>query len=56
MDEAEKFSQIRFFSVGQVQSVTPLVDVSNIEIHWSVPNKGSLGITLNLLLNTLSLF
>jgi len=36
--EASRFSNIRFFSVAQVQSSVPLFDIPQIEIHWSMPN------------------
>jgi len=38
--EAGKYSNIRFFSVAQVQSAVPMLDISQVEIHWSLPNAG----------------
>jgi sialate O-acetylesterase len=39
-DEAVKYRDvIRFFSVGQVMSPKPLYDVTNIELHWTLPDE-----------------
>ena len=36
--EASKYKNIRFFSVAEVQSSVPLIDLPKPEIHWSMPN------------------